>query len=455
MRRTRGLRLSLAVLAGLLVLLVAGLAGGGLWILRGIQSQSAYEAAARAVLRQGELITAYLATQPAMREQADSARWSDFGRLFESLRTLEPNMEYVSVSSEGTTLFHRQAENIVQAPGPTPGLPGVSTRDIRLSRRVMEVGSERVPVVVFASDVREPGAPARRLEVALRRDAVEYEEEPAALAIARMFRVALLTIAASFAVCAMAVFWMMMREANREAMRRREEHLAFSGVMANGIAHDFRNPMSSARLDAQMLEREVSRGSEARPERAAALAVRIRATLDRMDQVLKEFLYLSRPAGQPSEIEVGAMLDGCLEMMAGRFERAGVCVERSFPSEPAHIATYEGPLRRAVVNIINNAIQALPEGGKVRVGLGRSPHGIQIEVADSGPGVPKEMRERIFDMFFTTRPEGTGLGLFLAKAAVENCGGTIRIVDGPLGGACFRIDIPDRRQEPGAGEKKA
>jgi len=438
-------RLPLAMLTGLLVVLVAGLAGAGLWLLRGIQRQGAYQAAAEAVLRQGEQIAAHLAAQPAMgRTDSATPDWSEFAALFSTLRTLEPNLEYVSVSSGGTVLFHRQAENIAETPDAPPPVPAPPAGDIRLSRKVMDLGGRRVPVVTFALEVKNDEGPAKRLEVGLRRAAVEYVEGPAALAIGRMFRVSLLTIAASFAVCAVMVAWMMRREARREELRRREEHLAFSGVMANGIAHDFRNPMSSARLDAQMLEREVARGGDARPDRAAALAGRIRGTLDRMDQILKEFLYLSRPAGAPEATDLVAMLDGCIEMLAGRMDRAGITVERQFPPEPVRIISHEGPLRRAAANLLNNAIQAMPDGGVLRVALGRSNRGPQFEISDTGPGIPHALRGRVFDMFFTTRPEGTGLGLFLAKAAIENCGGTIRIVDAPAGGACFRIELPDR-----------
>jgi signal transduction histidine kinase len=138
------------------------------------------------------------------------------------------------------------------------------------------------------------------------------------------------------------------------------------------------------------------------------------------------------------------MLDGCIEMMRGRMDRAGITAERQFPHEPVRAVSYEGPLRRAVANILNNAIQAMPDGGVLRVALGRSGSGPHIEISDTGPGIPHRLREQVFEMFFTTRPEGTGLGLSLAKAAIENCGGTIKIIDAPAGGSCFRIELPVR-----------
>jgi two-component system NtrC family sensor kinase len=75
--------------------------------------------------------------------------------------------------------------------------------------------------------------------------------------------------------------------------------------------------------------------------------------------------------------------------------------------------------------------------------LTRSQRGVRVAISDSGPGIRPDMRDKVFEMFFTTRPEGTGLGLFMAKAAVENCGGTVTISDAETGGACFRVDLPD------------
>ena len=106
------------------------------------------------------------------------------------------------------------------------------------------------------------------------------------------------------------------------------------------------------------------------------------------------------------------------------------------------VLAYPSSLRRALTNVITNAEQFSAEGEEVHVRLSRKgAHGI-VDVMDRGPGVPAEQRRTIFEMFETARPGGTGLGLFLAKAAVERCGGGIEVFDRPDGGAWFQISLP-------------
>jgi signal transduction histidine kinase len=206
--------------------------------------------------------------------------------------------------------------------------------------------------------------------------------------------------------------------------------------------HDFRNPMSSVRLDAQMLEREAVRGDAPRRDRLAELAGRIRLTVDRMDKVFQEFLYVARPGGDESEfVELGACVKDCIAILAPRFEHAGVKVEFA-PHEPLAVRAHRSSLQRAVVNVVTNAEQFSKQGDTVVIRLRRDGRQALLDVLDQGPGVPESEQKRIFDMFVSSRPGGTGLGLFLARTAVERCGGSIRVTNRPEGGACFRIVLP-------------
>jgi signal transduction histidine kinase len=99
-------------------------------------------------------------------------------------------------------------------------------------------------------------------------------------------------------------------------------------------------------------------------------------------------------------------------------------------------------LHRAMLNLVKNAIQAVPEGGKVAVRARRLEEGLEIAVADNGPGIPREARENVFRPFFTTKQKGTGLGLALVKKAVDSHKGRIEIEDTEGGGATFRILLP-------------
>jgi signal transduction histidine kinase len=298
-------------------------------------------------------------------------------------------------------------------------------------------------VVVLARRFAADDGKDHVVEVALKREAVGREEQAATQALASMFRLSLLTVVVSFGICIVLVVWMVRRETLREQQRRKEEHLAFAGVLANGIVHDFRNPMSSLRLDAQMLAKEAEKGSACRSERLQELSGRMRNTTDRMDKVFQEFLYLSKPPADAKErIELGACVRSCLALLAPRLEQARVRVDLQIPDGGAEVVAYESAVRRALMNVITNAKQFSPEGGKVTIRVTRSAPQAIVEVLDGGPGIPESQQKSIFDMFVTTRPGGTGLGLFLAKTAVERCGGTIRVSNRPEGGACFRIALP-------------
>lgn len=439
MNKRREIGYSLTLITALMVLLIAALAGVSLWALRSIRSQAAHAEAARSVLETGSRMTSFLAAQPAARRDAES--WDAFSRQVRALHTLEDGLQYVSISRDGVMVYHEQTSALDGAL-PTEEPPAVGPEGVRMTRKVLSVGNHTVPVVAFALQYAGEDGRPRVIEVGMRRDTVTREEKAPGAAIASMFKVAMGTIVVSFAFCALLVVWMMRRETQREAQRRQEEHLAFAGVLANGIVHDFRNPMSSVRLDAQMLGREVARGSEVRRDRLAELAARIRDTVDRMDKVFQEFLYVARPGGDEREaVDLGACAKDCLAILTPRFENAGVNVAFE-PHEPLPVLAHRGSLQRAIVNVVTNAEQFSKRGDTVVIRPRREGRHAILDVLDQGPGVPEAEQKRIFDMFVSSRPGGTGLGLFLARTAVERCGGSIRVTNRPEGGACFRITLP-------------
>ena len=441
----RRINLPLTLITALLVILIAGLTGSTLVLLRRMHGRSAHTAAAETVIRQGKAMVSRLSTQPSVASpDDDKTDWSEFSRLISSLYSIEDGLQYVSVTRNDVVVFHEQTRLLdgSQSTATVPHPPPAGTVDMR--REVLHVGDDVIPVVVFTTALEAPGAARTSVSVALRKDTVNREEQATETAMTSMFRLTLLTVVISFAICVILVVWMMRREVKREALRREEEHLAFSGMLANGIVHDFRNPMSSMRLDVQMLHREAERGSDARLERVSRLSDRVRHTLDRMDKVFQEFLYVSRPdRDERTRVDLVMCIRDSLEMLAPRFERANVTNRVNASTESITILAYEGSLRRALVNVLTNAEQFSPEGETVEVEIRVSDDTAIVEVSDRGPGIPRHKRKEVFDMFVTERPEGTGLGLFLAKAALERSGGTIELADSRDGqGTRVRIRLP-------------
>ena len=440
-------RISFAWAAAAWVALIAVLAGGGLFVLQRWHSQAAHQAAAQAVAERGQWLALSLALRAASAAEAgDPEAWREFSGLLRSLREVEGELEYVAVRRGGVTLFQEHAEEIGAASD-----EGDFHFDgaVAIGRQLLTAGNEQIPVVTFSVAVTNPQTEAVSLELGMRRQAVEREEWPAARAIESLYRLSLLTIGGCFAVCVGVVVWTVRREERREQARRREEHLAFSGVLANGIVHDFRNPMSSLRLDAQMLEKETGRGNEARPARIAELAGRMRHTLDRMEKVFQEFLVLARPgAAAPERLDLGAAAQECLDMLAPRFEVSGVAHEIHGAADGLAILAAAAAVKRALLNVMLNATQHAGPGGRVTVDISRHGHVARLDVCDTGPGIPKENRERVFEMFYTTRPQGTGLGLFLARTAVEKNGGTLVVAEPAGAGARLRMEFPLAEKEP-------
>ncbi len=453
MEETRNRRWSFAWTAAAWVALIAVLAAAGLFVLQRWHNQAAHVAAAQAVAERGQWLSMNLALRAASAaamsgtegEAGQAGAWREFSGLLRSLREVEGDLEFVAVRRGGVTLFQEHADDVGAAPDAEDfhfGGPVV------IGRQLLSGEDGQIPVVTFSVVVTNPGMESVSLELGMRRRAVEREEWPTTRAIESMYRLSLATMAGCFGVCLALVVGMVRREERREQARRREEHLAFSGMLANGIVHDFRNPMSSLRLDAQMLEKEAQRGADARTERMVELSGRMRHTLDRMEKVFQEFLTLARPGEEkPSVLDVGACAKECVEMLLPRFEVAGVVPEIRVAEGGCAIRASAAAVKRALLNVLLNACQHAGQGGRVGVEVSHVGSKVRLDVCDSGPGIPKKDRERVFEMFFTTRPQGTGLGLFLARTAIEKNGGSLVVAESEGTGARLRMEFPISEKE--------
>lgn len=412
-------------------------------LLRALNERATRRIAASSFLASGKSLTAALARTCLSAPDADDAElWRKLGWFFDTTAAADPTLESLSVERDGLTVFRRQA-SLGRIPGlEIPEVPAQDREAVVAEHAIHEVAGQALPLVVFSRKVDDGHGGSLTLQLGLRREALAQDEQLAEEAVRSMYRVAMTTQVATLGVLLGLVFWLANRERLREERRRAEEHLAFAGVMANGIVHDFRNPMSSIRLDAQMLEREALK-PDARPARLAELASRMRTTLDRIEAVFQEFFFLSQPSRTAAEpLDLAACLRECAGILQARFEAAGVGVAFQFPETPLRVRAHAAPLRRALLNVLSNAIAFSPRGGQVELRAYPVRGEGVAEVLDQGPGIPEADRERIFEMFVTTRPGGTGLGLFLARTALAASNGRIEALGREGGGACLRIRLP-------------
>lgn len=430
---------SLAWVAILLIGLIAALAAVNLLFLRRLHSRNVHDAAAQSVLDLGTELARNLAGQPAVQAiRADPRRWGDFSRLVRSIKRVEPSLQYVNVNEGDLTLFH---EDTSVSGGEGAAEP--ERAEVRIGRKLLATGAEEVPVLTFSARVPDASGQERVVQVAMRKEAVQQREEQASRTLEIMFKLSLTTLLVALGLAVVIGIWMFRQEMERQRRRRDEEHLAFAGLLADGIIHDVRNPMSSLRLDVQMLEKEAGKGREARMERLAELAVRARGTLDRMDLVMREFLYVSRPHSREVErFDLNACVRDSLNLLGPRLEQASIRVVCRLSEFPLELTGQSVAVKRAIINILTNAKQASPEGGQILISSWREGPHAMLAIEDEGPGIPARSQARIFDMFVSGRPDGIGLGLYLAKAAVENAGGHITASNREAGGACFTLVLP-------------
>jgi two-component system sensor histidine kinase FlrB len=223
-----------------------------------------------------------------------------------------------------------------------------------------------------------------------------------------------------------------------------QEKLAALGNMAGGIAHELRNPMNAVKGFAALLVGRLAPDTKERH-----FAGRIVEGVSEADAILASMLTLARAEPLVRETVDGRELVASAIQAAieGRpeSERARWRISASFvPDPPPEFVADRVKLRQALRNLIANAVEAQPEGGTVGVSLERAGSDLVLRVADSGPGIAPQLRRRILEPFFTTRAEGTGLGLALVNTIAQLHSGRVEVATDPslLGGADISIHIP-------------
>jgi two-component system sensor histidine kinase HydH len=228
-----------------------------------------------------------------------------------------------------------------------------------------------------------------------------------------------------------------------EAARARlvqSEKLAALGQLSASIAHEVRNPLAVIRSAAQSLAETTAPGDD-EASRACRFII---AEIDRLTSVVSSLLAFARPLRlDPRPVAVDELFDGALLLAGPDLARHAVQVARpARTTAPLRVQADVDLVRQVLVGLLVNAIEAVGERGEIRLDARAREGAVEIEVVDSGPGVPAELQTRIFEPFFTTRPRGTGLGLPIARQIVEAHGGKLDVRAGYGGGACFTVRLP-------------
>lgn len=234
------------------------------------------------------------------------------------------------------------------------------------------------------------------------------------------------------------------------AQKQREllesERLAAVGRVSAQVAHEVRNPLSSIGLNVEMLSEHLGRANfatQAQGDEVRALLGAVTQEIDRVTEITEDYLHLARiPAPTLRSEDVVAILRDVLSLTATELARAKVQVETTFPPNPIALCADQGQLRQVFLNLIRNAREAMEGGGVLTVTAWRMPGAAHVRISDTGKGVAVGVRDRIFEAFFTTKRDGTGLGLSLSRQIVESHGGSIVVEGSPGGGATFVLTLP-------------
>jgi signal transduction histidine kinase len=220
----------------------------------------------------------------------------------------------------------------------------------------------------------------------------------------------------------------------------RSEKLSLSGLFAARVAHDIRNPLSSIRMQAQLLQSQMAPGSEARE-----MADAILQDINQVEFVVKDLLELSRPSELRRVIQpINAVLEGIVRQITPQCRHRHIALSTSLAPDLPALSIDASRLTQALLNVVVNATEAIHEGGALAIGarLSADRADVIIEIDDDGIGIAPENISKVFDPFVTTKPGGVGLGLVNAKASIESHGGTITLTRRRPAGTRATITLP-------------
>lgn len=361
-----------------------------------------------------------LRPQPGFARAADLAEWAENHRVKSLLvpcgrlaERSQERMDEATARSDRQSLWAGWALVAVGVVGPLAGLVGGYATARSLSRRVA------------------------RLSVRLQAARSHLDQDVGAVTLERPDSLADLDRQLGVVVDRVGAVCRRLQEQERELLRA--EQRAAVGNLAAGVAHEVRNPLTGIKMMVEAALRPASRS----PLTDTDLGL-IRDEIARLERTVQGLLDYAKPA--PPAIrphDLRPTVARAVEIVAARAERAGVAVETELPAEPVAALHDPDQFLSLLTNLLLNALDATPPGGRVAVAARRSDrdHAV-VAVSDTGRGIPPEMADKLFLPFATGKPSGTGLGLVVARRVAVEHGGSLTAANRAEGGACFTVTIP-------------
>jgi len=213
--------------------------------------------------------------------------------------------------------------------------------------------------------------------------------------------------------------------------------------LGSGLAHEIRNPLHALRINLHVLRRAFGGHSTLSEEQLIATIRESNAAIDRLDLLMRDLLQLSDPsAGNASEVNIVHEVQSALELLAEELKRERISVRCNPQADSISIKTDPVRLRQSLHSLLTFAQQRAGNGGSIEISIVHRGHGVEINIADSGPALTSDQSEHLFEPFQSPMEWGTGLGLALAQMNVESAGGRATWDGTAAGGGCCRVWFP-------------
>lgn len=231
------------------------------------------------------------------------------------------------------------------------------------------------------------------------------------------------------------------RELEKRAML--SERLAFVGTLAGGLAHEIKNPLSTFNINLQLLMEDVQSMTGENSKKVHVKIEALQKEVQRLEEILNDFLRFAR--GQKLELEdrdINEVVDEVVDFVTPEIKQKNIVILKSYDAHLPSCRIDSNLIKQAVLNVIINAEQAMENGGELMIRTSRNKKYIQIDITDTGVGIPKDIIDKIFQVYFSTKKTGTGLGLPTTKRIVEEHKGIISVQSEEGKGTNFSIKLP-------------
>jgi signal transduction histidine kinase len=215
--------------------------------------------------------------------------------------------------------------------------------------------------------------------------------------------------------------------------------LSASGRLTRGVAHEVKNPINAIVLHLQLLQNKLT---QQEPDTRRHVDI-IDSEIRRLDRVVQTLVDFTRPRDlHLEEVDLRALLEDVAQLASPDAEQHGVAIERHLPETRLPVKVDVDLMKQAILNVVLNGVQAMPSGGTLTISAGRENGAVIAEVHDQGGGIPKEMHDKIFELYFTTKKEGSGIGLAQTYQILQWHYGTVDFESTEGAGTVFRFQIP-------------